>query len=393
VSEIDPAVHDYLDGRLSENERRAFEDRLERDPELARTVEAYRAAGRALRDEPVELPPGFYARARARFEASRPARPAWRRFVSWESTGLAAAALILTALIFPEVWERYRPARDAAPSGRPSTTDKAAGREPKAVSPAEAEESTAPTGERGAAGLETPPADAPEPPRGRLEIATEEKEAFAPEPEAFAAEPEALADDDSRVAALDEVAETRRMTEPQPAPEKRRAKKDHPAGASRRDQALGESSAKQTRQATPELDAESEAYLEPRGEKSEEGGFAPAPALAKKTAPRGEALPAGMVAARELLVIDDAASWERFLQRLPAGSSLSLRPDFATERVAVVGPASEVGDCSAARLRETGDRLVIEWPPTVRREEAGAPGGCVVVVPADGRPVALGGRS
>ena len=43
-TEIDRAVHDYLDGRLSEEERRTFEARLEREPELARTVEAYRVA-------------------------------------------------------------------------------------------------------------------------------------------------------------------------------------------------------------------------------------------------------------------------------------------------------------------------------------------------------------
>jgi len=363
-TKIDHAVHDYLDGRLSEEERSAFEARLERDPELARTVEAYREAGRALRDETVELPPGFYARTRARFEATRPARPAWRRFVSWEATGLAAAALILTALVLPEVWERYRQPPVVTPSGPPSTTEPVAAPEVKLVSPAEVEDSIAPTGEGGAAGIETPPTASPEAPRNRREIA---------------AETEAFADDDSgfaelhEVAERDEVAAPQRATAPKPDLEKGRAGGDA-------------SFARQKKQAAPRPEADPGRYRTQRNESLVEDEFSPAPMLGEKAvqAPRVEALPPGVIAARGLIVIDDRESWDRFLQRLPAGSSLALRPDFATERVAVVGPAPGLGDCSSVRWSETDDRVVIEWPPTTLRE-AGAPGGCVVAIPAAGR--------
>jgi hypothetical protein len=362
-TEIDRAVHDYLDGRLSEEERRAFEARLERDPELARIVEAYRVAGRALRDAPVELPPGFYVRTRARFEASRPARLTWMRFVSWEATGLAAAALLLTALVLPEVWERYGPPPEVAPSEPPSTTRPAAAPEAKLVSPAEAEGSIAPTVEGQASGLETPPTASPEPPRDKREIADETA---------------AFADDDSGVAERDEVAEPRRAMAPKPDLEKGRAGGE-------------ENFEWQKKQATPQPEAERGRYRTQRSESLQEGEFAPAPVLGDKAAPtpRAEALPPGVIAARELVVIDDPESWNRFLQQLPADSSLALRPDFATERVAVVGPAPGLDDCNSVRWSKTDDRIVIEWPPTALRG-AGASGGCVVAIPADGRPVEIG---
>jgi hypothetical protein len=122
-----------------------------------------------------------------------------------------------------------------------------------------------------------------------------------------------------------------------------------------------------------------------------ESDFAPAPSLGDKAAtpPRVEALPPGAVVARELIVIDDPESWTRFLQDLPVDSSLALRPDFATERVAVVGPAPGLSDCNSVRWAEIDDRIVIEWPPTALRG-TGASGGCIVAIPADGRPVEIG---
>jgi hypothetical protein len=223
----------------------------------------------------------------------------------------------------------------------------------KLVSPTEVEDSIAPTGERGAAGLETPPTASPEAPRDKREIA---------------AETEAFADDDSGFAERDEVADL----------EKGRAGGD-------------ESFARQKKQAAPRPEAEPGRYRTQRNESMEEREFAPAPMLGEKAAqaPRVEALPPGVIAARELIVIDDPESWDRFLQRLPAGSSLALRPDFATERVAVVGPAPGLGDCSSVRWSETDDRVLIEWPTSTLRE-AGAPGGCVVAIPADGRTVEIG---
>ena len=375
-TEIDRAVHDYLDGRLSEEERRTFEARLEREPALARTVEAYRVAGRALRDVSVELPPGFYARTRARFEASRPKRPTWRRFVSWEATGLAAAALLLTALVLPEVLERYGPPPEVKPFEPPSTPSPTAPPEGKLVSPAEAEDSIAPAVEGEPSGLETPPAASSEPPSGKREVA---------------AEREAFADYDSGLAERDEVTQPRTAAAPKPDLEKGRAGKGSSVEAPRRDRAVEENFARQKKQATPQPEAEPDRFRMQQSESLHESEFAPAPILGDKAAapPRAEALPPGVIAARELVVIDDPESWTRFLQDLPADASLALRPDFATERVAVIGPAPGVGDCNSVRWSETDDRIVIEWPPTALRGTS-ASGGCVVAIPADGRPVEIG---
>jgi hypothetical protein len=370
-TDIDRAVHDYLDGRLTEEERRAFEARLGREPDLARTVEAYREAGRALRDEPVELPPGFYARARGRFEAGRPARSDWRRFLSWETTGLLAAAVILTALIFPEVWERYRRGPET-PAERPAAETGAETEEPKAA-PIEREESIGTTG-------------------GALEKRRSEPAEARDEKLEIAAEPEARADDDVAGAALDEAIEQELATAPSPAPEKRRALETTKDRAAGRAQRVEEGLARQEKQAAPPHDADADSYRD-RGLAA--GEFAPAPAAAppreKKgpAVPRTAALPAGAVDDGELIVIEDAAAWESFRRKLPAGWSPDLSPDFTTERVALVGPAGGLDRCESLRLVETPDRLVIAWPwtPTTRTD---GHGGCAVVIPADGRAVALG---
>jgi hypothetical protein len=102
-------LQDYLDGRLSPEERSEFEALLERDAGLAGRVEACREYGRALREDPPELPPGFYTRARARFEQEQAARKP-RRFsmFSWELAGLAAAAALAGVLFIPGLvqWDR-----------------------------------------------------------------------------------------------------------------------------------------------------------------------------------------------------------------------------------------------------------------------------------------------
>ena len=63
-------LQDYLDDRLTAEQRTEFERLLESDAELAGRVEANREQGRALREDAPELSPGFYTRARARFEES-----------------------------------------------------------------------------------------------------------------------------------------------------------------------------------------------------------------------------------------------------------------------------------------------------------------------------------
>jgi hypothetical protein len=101
-------LQDYLDGRLSPDARERFEAEIKGDAALAARIEAYREQRRALRTDVPDLSPGFYARARARFEETGPERKP-RSFprLSWELAGLAAAAALAGILFIPGLieWE------------------------------------------------------------------------------------------------------------------------------------------------------------------------------------------------------------------------------------------------------------------------------------------------
>ena len=116
------ALHDYLDGRLSEEERKRFEARMEREPELARRVAACRDIGRSLREGDEELSPAFYTRARAAFEEASGSRAArsWFRPLSWETAGLAAVVLVAAALFVPGLVRAPWGGTPSRSSGRPS---------------------------------------------------------------------------------------------------------------------------------------------------------------------------------------------------------------------------------------------------------------------------------
>jgi hypothetical protein len=115
----DDLLQDYLDGRLSQGRRKEFEALLERDAELTGRVEACRELGRTLRDDGPELSPGFYTRARARFEDSHSVkRPSLSRLFSWEAAGLAAAAALAGILFIPGLlqWNRGEPFTEVKPA-------------------------------------------------------------------------------------------------------------------------------------------------------------------------------------------------------------------------------------------------------------------------------------
>ncbi len=117
ASSIEREVQDYLDGRLTPHERSAFEERMRSDVRLSRRVQAAKEIGTLLREDPGELSPEFYARARRRFEESAAPRQRGFRLRSWEAAGLATAAVLLLALFLP------RFVREGAPKpSRPPTT-------------------------------------------------------------------------------------------------------------------------------------------------------------------------------------------------------------------------------------------------------------------------------
>lgn len=102
-------LHDYLDGRLTPDERSSFEQRMRDDPRLAERVAGCRALGDALRAgaEP-PLDDTFYAVARRRYARGESGAARRRHFslFSWESAGLAAAAVLALALFIPPLITR-----------------------------------------------------------------------------------------------------------------------------------------------------------------------------------------------------------------------------------------------------------------------------------------------
>ena len=121
----DQWLHDYLDGRLSAEERAKAETRLREDDGLARRVAELREIGRTLRADPAELSPGFYTRAKTRFAQSRGERPRFvHQLFSWEAAGLTAAMVLVVALFLPGLMRDPSPvpvpqAETSAPADRP----------------------------------------------------------------------------------------------------------------------------------------------------------------------------------------------------------------------------------------------------------------------------------
>ena len=107
----------YLDGLLPDRDRLEFEEMTRRDPALRHAVQVHRQAAREMARMP-DLPPGFTAAARARLERERPPSvPAgwFHRFWSLEAAGLAAAAILVAAVLYPVLQNRE-------PEGPPATT-------------------------------------------------------------------------------------------------------------------------------------------------------------------------------------------------------------------------------------------------------------------------------
>ena len=103
-------IQDYLDDRMSDGDRRAFEERLAGDAGLGARVRDLRAISEGLRQDAPDLPPGFHTRLRARFEARHAPVRRWFRPLSWVTAGLVAAVAFAAVLFAPVLLER-RPGR------------------------------------------------------------------------------------------------------------------------------------------------------------------------------------------------------------------------------------------------------------------------------------------
>jgi hypothetical protein len=323
---IERTLQEYLDGRLTPEEVSAFEQLIERDPEIAIRVRAARGVRRALRDEIPELSPDFFARARRRFETGRERRPLVVHLLSWEAAGLGVAAIVALALFVP--WFLQEPARIAeratngsgADAQKPPPADMPAGEPPRLDAPG-----------------------APPPAEVRLKEAVPArpahdaiaKEVFAPSPAPTAVEPEGSAPGD--VAPATEV-EQRAVGES--AAPRALSAESSVAGARERD--VNRPSAR-------------------RGSTRVGASASPVPA--------GAPLPAGVVAAGEVVVLGSDAShaW----------------------RVVLIGAREGITDCTSYEIHSTEHGWDVRYHPERAADDGGdnAATGCSIGVPDDGRPV------
>ena len=341
--EMDPKLHDYLDGRLSEPEREELEARLKRDPELAAEAEFLLRLRRVLREAPSDLPTGFLARARARYEESRTVRRLRPRFVSGQAAGLAAAALLVAAILIP--YYRHVPT-STAPEEMPRLSQPAA--------PPSSPEKKAPLGkDEKKPKIETQPAE--ELSRGR------------PVPEEAASNVEAIrsSEQEEPVAA--------------PPPDVR---KDSGAPTQMED-----------RIARRDEDYEKAASPTPRAQQNADllKTVAAREGLAEPhdRIPRVEPLPANSLPPETLHIVRaaDDPVWSELIAGPAAGSLLRLHPDFEHERVVLIGPRPTPFSCTG---------LGVAYDPGVVRIRPASPGagesrasGCAVVLPSDTRRVEI----
>jgi negative regulator of sigma E activity len=379
----DERLQDYLDGRLSGDERAEIEALLEQDAELARRVEAWRTIGRALRGEPGELPPGFYARARERFEQSVRARPPWGfRLLSWEAAGLAAAVVLAAVLFVPEVLRNPDlpsvPSRAVEQLEDESRADRPAPTEAEARPKRRAQEIlgkvAAPDDAARIADDRKGPA---QPPASEKEDLAQlegrrDRDADEPEPDWAPVPPQAAAPEIGW-----ESAEAERQAAAAPPPPS--PGRGEPAAGAEVDLAE-EPHAEPVREKKGERAAKAAVTTEAssRVDRPETFGVVAAQAI---DVPVVE-LPAEAAVEEGVRIVDRPADWEARLAG-PAGPALSGLGGYdARRRLVLVGRADGV-DCSSLTVRrdERGYR--------VRLARSGASAGCALLLPRDGLPVAL----
>ena len=330
------------------------------DPELARRIGVWREIGGALRSGDEELPPGFYARARAGFEqTTRPRSRFGFRILSWEVAGLAAAALLAGVVFIPEMMR-----------------DPDLGRAPAA--PAESR-SDAGAADRPSAGE----------PSARLEAEKDARDVVAPDDAAPVPET-VLADEVAPLEEAEGKSMEMRETIREPVRQELRAESEpEPAVTGRASAAAPPETGRRSRvpaatPAPPEVDAD---VAEPEQEGAAER-FAKKTAPSRAQAAAGDAklprvveLPATAAPPEGLTVLDTRPDWDAWLAG-PAGAALSElgRPDPA-RRLVVVGRAAGL-DCSGLRVAHLENGYTL-------RLAAGSAAGCALLLPRDGLPVSL----
>lgn len=336
-------IQDYLDGRLSEGQRAAFEKRLADDADLARRVAAYRSIGKALREDEPVLSPGFYTRARARFDAAQPGRRRGWRLLSWEVAGLSAAVLLAAAVFLPGLIKE--------------------------------EEPFTPPDERGA------PVDGP----GRADLE------------------EAQAIEDDREEMKKEAAPKGRLTDefaPAPPPVEREVEVGEKGKADANVPALGRAVADAPAPAAEAAAAEPTALRQESGGRRQrvagaEATSADRPAVRSKLATVGEivTLPAGTLEPGIVLVTDEGAwpesAWDKdqtVEKRFAEVPSAEGAYRDGIKRIVLIGARPGLVDCSSVAVELSENAYVVHIPPRGREDEPAAVE-CAVRLPADDREI------
>jgi hypothetical protein len=381
----DERLQEFLDGRLANGERAEIEALLEQDEELARRVEAWREIGRALRQDAGELPPGFHARARERFEQTVRARPPWGlRVLSWEAAGLAAAVVLAAVLFVPEVL-RNRDLRSVPPRTAESSVDETRADRPAPSEPVARPKRQAPE----ALGEAAAPDDAvritddrmgPPTPPGLVEEdlaqveGRRERGAAATEP-AWAPAPQ----DTAPPAIEKEAGEAGDRAGSVPPPTSPGRGRHEPAARADADRAA-EPQRIPSRQKKAERAVKAAAPTEAfsRAEVSADLEGVASQAL---DVPVVE-LPADASIENGIQIVDRADEWETWLAG-PTGPALSGLGGYDADRRLVLVGRPSGADCSSVTVQQD------ERGYRVRLARAGVSAGCALLLPRDGLPVAL----
>ena len=325
-------IQEYLDDRMSDVERRAFEERLATDVALAGRVRDLREISDALRQDAPDLPPGFHTRLRARFEARHTPVRHWFRPLSWETAGLVAAVAVAAVLFVPLVVDQ-----------QPGRTDSQILFEPSDKELRKNETREAVEEDLDDAGFAPSPESTPEP-TVEPELEQDRRDAPAksrPAPPAGA-----------------KLKKAERNVPLQQAP----AEAESRVGRGRSE--AGESK--------DEVRAQSEAY-----------GY-------RSVAQEGLVLAEGVVEAGEVLEIRNAEQWSRLGLGVERAQGDALGEYDPSWRLVLVGARENPMDCARSTVVAVADAWEIRLAaPTVALAEPVH--GCVFRVPQDGRPIRVVG--
>jgi len=342
-------IQDYLDGRMSDGDRRAFEERLAGDAGLAARVRDLRAISEGLRQDAPDLPPGFHTRLRARFEARHAPARRWFRPLSWETAGLVAAVAVAAVLFVPVLLEQQ--------PGRPESQI--------LFAPKEKESRQNET-------------------RDAVEEDREDTD-FAPAPESI---PEPVVESDAQLERRDGPAKSR----PAPPPPSAKLKKDEnpallqqaPTEPERAKRSRSDEKGAVGAPADPEAAAAGgRATL---GEAKEELRAQNEGFDYRSTVAGGVALTGGVVEAGEIVEIRSEEQWDRAGLGRGRGDALGQYDPLA--RLVLVGAREIRADCELS-LVVTVDEVYEIRLAAATVAETEPDHGCAFRLPADDRPVRI----